>query len=218
VRWQGRADLGYNLTQGNANTQLGTFTLFAERKRPEARHFSFLFDAARGRSSGVETANRARVETKLDRATVGESYRYWLLGAGYDRVRDSDLRLEAGSGFGRTLINTASNHLSAEIGASYVRERFTRTGTETDAKLRFGETWERPLSRRVGLSHSLALLSVVGNYRDYTALSVFAVTLQVSQKVSLVSRLTNNYDSRPAPGTKRSDLLLTSQLGFAFGP
>lgn len=217
VRWKGRVDFGWARTEGNRNTDLGTLTAFAERERPERYRLSLLLDAARGSSEGEETANRARAEGKFDRRTGERAYRYLLAGAGYDRVRDIELRVEVGAGVGRTLVEKPGHLLSAEIGASFVRDAFESGESESDLKLRLGETWQRKVWTGTELRQTLSLLSAADELGDYTAEFVLALSHRLTDRVSLVSKLVNSYDSRPAPGTKRNDFTVATQLGVAFG-
>ena len=217
VRWTGRVDFGYGLTAGNREAELGTLTILAERKRPGEYRLSALFDGARGESEGETTANRARVEGKYDRTRGARGYRYLLAGAGYDRVRSIDLRAEVGAGLGRTLFDTERSRLTAEIGASYVRDDFADGATESDAKLRVGETWRRPLGGSAELVQSLAALGALDELGDYTAEFVLAITHRLNDEMSLTSKFVGSYDSRPAPGTERADYTVTTQLGLAFG-
>lgn len=215
--WTGRVDFGYGLTQGNRDSELGTLTILAERKRPGEYRFSALFDAARGESEGETTANRARLEGKYDRSLGDGGYRYLLAGAGYDRVRSIDLRAELGGGLGRTLFDSERGRLTAEVGASYVRDDFADGATEGDAKLRVGETWRRPLGANAALIQSLAALGALDELGDYTAEFVLAIRHRLNDDMSLTSKFVGSYDSRPAPGTERADYTVTTQLGLAFG-
>jgi putative salt-induced outer membrane protein YdiY len=217
VRWVGRVDFGYGLAAGNRDTELGTLTILAERKRSDRYRLSALFDAARGESEGETTADRARVEGKYDRSMGDSAYRYLLAGAGYDRVRSIDLRAEVGAGLGRTLLDTERSRLSVEVGASYVRDHFADGTTESDAKLRLGETWRRPLGGNAELVQSLAALGALDELGDYTAEFVLAITQRLSDEMALTSKFVGSYDSRPAAGTERADYTLTTQLGLAFG-
>lgn len=216
VKWQGRVDLGWARAEGNRNTELGALTAFAQREDPARSRLAFLLDAAQGSSEGEETANRARAEAKLDRSSGDSTYRYFLAGAGYDRVRDIDLRLELGSGMGRTLIERPGHLLTAEAGVSWVRDAFTVGGTESDAKLRIGETWRRQLGASTSLTQTLAMLSAADELGDYTAEFVLALTHKLTDRMSLTSKLVDTYDSRPALGTERNDLMLATQVGVAF--
>jgi putative salt-induced outer membrane protein YdiY len=215
--WKGRVDLGWTRAQGNRDTQLGTLTAFAERGDPSDGRLSLLVDAAQGRSEGERTASRARAEGKLAQDAGRADYRYWLAGLGYDRVRDIDLRVELGAGVGRTLADRPGHRLTAEIGVSVVRESFDDGESETDAKLRIGQAWERELGAGTSLRQSLSLLSAVEDPEDITAELVVALGYRLTNRLSLVSRVVNTYDTRPAAGTKRNDLTLATQLGFSFG-
>ena len=217
VRWEGRADFGYAEATGNRDAKLGTLTVLAQRRHPGRWALSLLFDAARADSEGEETANRARVEGKFDRNTGDHNYRYLLLGAGYDRVRDIDLRTELGVGIGRTLADTDRHFLAAEVGVSYVRDALSTDEMQDDAKLRLGESWRCHLARRTSLQQSLALLSALDEVQDYTAEFVLALTHQMNNRLALTSKIVNSYDSRPALGTERSDLTFSTQLGMTFG-
>jgi putative salt-induced outer membrane protein YdiY len=217
VRWTGRADFGWATTSGNSSTELGTLTAFAQRERPGRYRLSLLLDAAQGSSEGETTANRARVQGKYDRAAGDSKYRYYLAGIGYDKVRDIDLRTEIGAGIGRTLIDMPEQALTAEIGASYVRDDFSEGASQSDAKVRIGEAWRRDLGDSASVRQSLALLMVADDPQDYTAEFVLALTNRLWQNVSMTSRVVDTYDSRPAADTERNDLTFTMQVGYAFG-
>ena len=217
IRWRGRVDFGWANASGNRNIDLGTLTAFAERVDPDRYRLSVLLDAAKGSSEGEETANRARAEGKYDRRAGGSNYRYYLAGLGYDRVRSIDSRLELGTGVGRTMIDEPGHLLMAEVGASYVRDDFSEGETQSDAKVRVGEVWQRQLGGGTGMRQSLSLLAAADEWGDYTAEFVLALTHRLSEGLALTSRIVNSYDSRPAPGTERSDFTFATQLGVTFG-
>ena len=109
------------------------------------------------------------------------------------------------------------DRLTAEIGVSVVGESFDDGESETDAKLRIGQAWERELGAGTSLRQSLSLLSAVDEPEDLTAELVVALAYRLTDRLSLVSKVVNTYDSRPAAGTKRNDLTFATQLGFSFG-
>ena len=217
VRWQGRLDFGHAQTSGNKDADLGTLTAFGERKQEGSFRLSLLFDAAQGTSEGEETANRARLQAKYDRSASAHHYRYYLAGVGYDKVRDLDLRAEVGTGLGRVLIDKPGNLLTAEVGASFVRDEFTDGPTESDAKLRLGQAWRLGVGQRSELLQSLAVLAAANELGDLTGELVLALTHRLNDRLALTTKFVNAYDSRPAEGTERADYTLTTQVGFAFG-
>jgi len=217
IEWRGRVDFGWANASGNRSTELGTLTAFAERTDPDRYRLSVMLDAAKGSSDGEDTANRARAEGKYDRRAGDGDYRYYLAGLGYDRVRSMDSRLELGTGVGRMLIDRPGHLLTAELGASYVRDDFAAGETQSDAKLRVGEAWQRQLGEGTGLRQSLSLLAATDEWGDYTAEFVLALTHRLSERLALTSRIVNSYDSRPAPGTERSDFTFATQVGVTFG-
>lgn len=217
VTWRGRLDFGYAQTGGNKDADLGTLTAFGERTKPDEYVLSVLFDAARGTSEGEDTSNRARIQAKYDRSANAHNYRYSLAGVGYDRVRNLDLRAELGAGLGRTLMDEPGRLLTAEIGASLVRDDFADGVTESDAKLRLGETWRLRITKRSQLLQSLAVLAAANELGDLTSEFVLALTHRLNDQLALTTKFVNAYDSRPAEGTERADYTLTTQVGFAFG-
>ncbi len=216
-RWKGRVDFGYAQTGGNSSSSLGTLTAFAERAGPPGSRLALFFDTAQGVTEGEETANRARLQGKYDRASSDLSYRYYLGSIGYDKVRDSDRRVELGYGIGRPLIDRPGNLLAAEVGLAYVAEEFGTGDSESDAKLRVGESWLRQLGAEAELRQSLAVLSALGDLADLASEFVLALTQPLSSRLAFTTKLVNTYDSRPVEGTKRSDYTLTAQIGLAFG-
>ncbi len=215
--WKGRVDFGYAQTAGNKNSDLGTLTVLAERGRAGSHRLSLLLDAVQGTTEGEETANRARLQGKYDRASSNLTYRYYLAGIGYDRVRDSERRVELGYGIGRPLIDRPANLLTAEVGLAYVAEEFGTGESESDAKLRLAEAWRRQVGGNAELVQSLAVLSTLADLGDLTSDFVLALSQPLSSRLALTTKFIHSYDSRPVEGTKRSDYTLTAQIGFAFG-
>ena len=215
--WKGRVDFGYAQTAGNRNSDLGTLTVLAERGRAGGHRLSLLLDAAQGTTQGEETANRARLQGKYDRASSNWSYRYYLAGIGYDGVRDSDRRVELGYGIGKPLIDRPANLLTAEVGLAYVAEEFGTGEREADAKLRLGEAWRRHVGADAELLESLAVLSALGDLSDLTSEFALALTQPLGSRLAFTTKFLSRYDSRPVEGTKRSDYTVTAQIGFAFG-
>ncbi len=125
--------------------------------------------------------------------------------------------MEVGSGVGRTVMERPGHLLTAEIGASWVRDEFGIGETEADVKMRVGEAWHRELGAGTSLTQTLSFLSAADEWGDYTAEFVLALTQRLTNRMSLTSKFVDTYDSRPAPGTKRNDFTLTTQVGLSFG-
>ncbi|MBN1458244.1 MAG: DUF481 domain-containing protein [Armatimonadetes bacterium] len=217
IRWQGKVGFGYAQTGGNSTTNLGTLTALGEKKETDAYRLSLLLDAAQGETEGEETANRARLQGKYDRLTGNHGYRYYLAGAEYDKVRDIDLRVELGAGIGRPLIDKPGNLLTADLGLSFVRDDLADGTTQSDPKLRLGETWRLEVGDGSDLRQTLALLAVANDLKDYTAELGVAWAWPVGQRLALTTSLAGTYDSRPAEEVERSDYTFTTQLGYRFG-
>jgi len=216
TRWQGKVSFGYAQTGGNSATNLGTLTAVGE-KETDTYRASLVLEAAQGESEGEETANRARLQGKRDLLAGSHSYRYYLAGVEYDKVRDIDLRTELGAGVGRPLIEKPGNLLTADVGVSIVRDELADGTTESNAKLRLGETWRLEVGDGSDLRQSLALLAVAQDLRDYTAEASVAWGWPVGESLALTTTLATTYDSRPAEEVERADYTFTTQLGYRFG-
>jgi putative salt-induced outer membrane protein YdiY len=125
--------------------------------------------------------------------------------------------VELGYGIGRPLIDKPANLLTAEVGLAYVAEEFSTGESDSDVKLRLGESWRRQLGSDAELLESLAVLSTLGDFADLTSEFMLALTQPLTSRLAFTTKFINTYDSRPVEGTKRSDYTLTAQVGFAFG-
>jgi putative salt-induced outer membrane protein YdiY len=217
ARWMGRVAFGYAQAGGNSTTNLGMLTALGEKKEADRYHVSLLLDVAQGATEGEETANRARLQAKYDRRAGSHGYRYYLGGVEYDKVRDIDLRTELGAGFGRPLIDKPRSLLTADLGLSLVRDDLADGTTESDPKLRLGETWRLESGNRSELRQTLALLAVANDIEDYTAEFTIALTLPVGARLAFTTSFVDTYDSRPAEGVERNDYTVATQLGYRFG-
>jgi len=107
--------------------------------------------------------------------------------------------------------------LTAELGLGYVRDDLSTGETESNGKLRIGESWSRKMHDDTEVRQSIAFLSSIDDLSDFTSEFVLALTNRLRDRLSLTVKFVNSYDSRPVPGTERSDYTVATQLGYAFG-
>lgn len=221
-RWKAQVSMGTDLQFGARDRELFygraklTYELpYAQNPR---RFFRSIADYSvdYGRTDGNRSTDRMFGSLKTD-FDVGERiFVYNLLGAGYDAVRKIDFQYEVGPGAGYRLFQKPEFAMNLEAGANYQSQERSDSPSLRKVYLRLAEdvTWK--LHSRVTLIEKLEWLSNIEDPGQFQLRFESSVSFGLWQNLALKLSVQDLYDTRPARGVNRNEVLLRSSLELTF--
>lgn len=209
------AGLGLNLSRGNSDSLNASLALDG-RRRGEKSVFNAALRGAYGRTDERTSAEKAELSADF-RRDISALY-YWSLSGGFehDRVARLDYRVDLGGGFGRYLVRRETSDLSVSGGLAWVVRRYRDEPAEDYPALKLSQRYERRYESGARLWQTLRWLPEISAPAVFLALFEAGVEAPFTGNSSLRLVLQNNYNSEPAPGRRKNDLVLTSYLAWRF--
>lgn len=212
--WDLGVSLGFNLSQGNADTRLMSAGVNA-RKEKDKNIYKLVFSAAEGEQNGEVSQRFARGDASYDRLLTDRAY----TGVGgtflTDDIADVDYRLILNSSLGYFLAKSDDLTFSVETGPAYVFEK--QGGTDDNYfAVRFGNDFTWKFSESGSIFQRSALLVNTERADDYLIIAKAGIEAALNSMLSLVFAVEDRFDNSPAAGAKKNDVLITSSLKLSF--
>jgi len=216
-RWEGSLDLGFNYAQSSHLVQfnLSADATYRRRDFEIVSNLSSLFS----RQEGVTATERGAFATRYDRF-IGNR---WVAegGVGFDRniQLGLDLRISAGIGFGRNLVQTNQKQLLVYVGLLGNREQ----PVEGDSKLNGEATVGGRYSYFMYDFPKVTITAAVQVYPSLTTGGRVRLEASASAKREIVSdfylslSIYDSFDSKdPSTGLSKNDWGPTLSIGWQF--
>lgn len=181
---------------------------------------TFDYVANYGRNAGVVSANDMdathRVELDLSDARRLFVFNSFLLG--YNEIRRIDLGLNESVGMGYRFITRPRFTYAMDLGLNYQHQWLDDGDIKNFGGLRLGEkaTWV------IGANSKWSVDEKFDYLPQFSGIENFQTRFELNLRYLLMANLTLNftainfYDTQPAPGVSRNDLLLRSTIGVKF--
>lgn len=216
-RWDKSVAAGFNLTDGNSDTVLGT--LGAKLSRDFEKNIWRFEASGNYGESDAGTSDGGKEKTKQDLKLEAEYKRLLsdrvFVGFGntylYDDIADIDYRLTLSPLAGYFLVHEDNLKLSVEAGPSYI---FERVGGMDDDYLapRIAERVEWKFSETGKFFHSAEAIFDVNDSENTLVNGEVGLEAALDSSLSLVLKITDKYDNVPAANLERNDLGIISAL------
>jgi putative salt-induced outer membrane protein YdiY len=213
-----RAQFGFNSSQGNSETLAALVGADLCRQWKGGR-WSADFDASVHRSDDVSAAERADLYLFRERQFRSAWVASLFGTAEVDRARGLDSRFMLGTGVGKLRQFKWRNGIHAGLHAGL---GYTVTDERGGDEHAFPEAWSK-LDLSARLTDDVTIVSAFHTFTNLEAANDTRVdaeanlALQITQRISLHTGVTLNYDYRPAEGADRFDLLTHTLLAFTWG-
>ena len=227
--WKGLAEVGLDLSYATVNQQTyhGRFTLSYEHPYISDSNMFFrnTLDYIVQYGKSEQTVSNENITLKSsdlmggsDKTTFDLTHRWYiysLAGAGYDRIRDIDLQMEAGPGLGYHLLTRSNLTMNAEAGANY-QIQYRADNTEIrDFFYRLAEDFNWKLTPRTTFMEKVEFFPRV-NLSEYRVRLEATLSYNLWRYVYLNLSVHDAYDTDPADDTAANELLVHSALGMKF--
>lgn len=177
---------------------------------------TFDYDFSYGRTAGILSANRMDGFSKTDFDLGHRFYVYSLAGAGYDQIRNINLRYEVGPGLGYHLIQRTNLVVNPEFGVDYQAQDLADNTTTKLFFYRIAENMTWQLNSKLSMDEKFEFFPRVEEFDQYRFRFETNFKYHLMANLSLNLTVIDQYDTQPPDAVTRNDLQLRSSVGVKF--
>jgi putative salt-induced outer membrane protein YdiY len=224
--WQGKGAMGYSLVRGDQKARTLSVDINAIRRLPV---LSYLKERSRSNVflnmifANTETADGVRISTNSFTSGLRQDFifsesNFWFLLAQADHndTQSLDLRQTYGGGLGHDIIDGSRVKLQMLGGLTYVNEHFQDMVVRKNAEALAGERLSWKITSWLGLDNSFNFYPSLTDAGEYRLDTSSALSTQITQRFSFNTTFTDRYLSRPLPGRRKNEIVVTTGLGVTF--
>jgi putative salt-induced outer membrane protein YdiY len=228
TQWKGSISGGATITRGNTYTQGANVSIDAER-RSESDRISFRAGYTSTRTKDPDTGV---LKTTQRRSLAALQYDYFLsekwftyVNAGLERdaIAQIDVRLSAGAGAGYQFCETEDFSASAEAGLSWVSENYLSpdpgdppTDDEAYLAARINYKLDGKFNEAVSFFHGTTFFPAFEGAGGYYVISEGGLRSSLTDSMFAEAKALWNWDTKPANGKKRTDVIYAFAVGWSF--
>jgi opacity protein-like surface antigen len=206
-------DLQYNQSHRQLFYGTGKWTYGKERFRSIIDYL-----ANYGKTDGVLAANdmTGSVRVELDVDPSRRLFLFNAVGSGYNEIRKIDVSYDDSFGVGYKLVTRTNLTVSTDFGVNYQKQYFSDGTSKDYGALRLGELMSWKISRKWFLDGKFEFYPRVTALGEYRMRFESTLRYLLSDNLNLNFTAIDQYDTQPAGGVTKNDLLLRATLGVKF--
>lgn len=210
--WSGSVEAGYLASQGNSKTSSANAAFAASYVQEKWTH-SLKAGANASSSADVTTGERYTAGAKTALAISDFDYLYGTVDFDKDRFGGFAQRVSESIGYGRQIIKSEKQNLTAEIGAG-ARQTESTSGVDVSETIGRGNiAYSYALAEGAKFAQSVLVES--GEESTF-AESVTSLAMPLVKNVSVKFSYTVKHNSVVAAGAKHSDSYTAINVGYTF--
>lgn len=211
--------IGTAITDGNSKTLQANASLITEGEKAELGSIRAGIEANYGKSkidgNDETTMENAKLFSDLKKTLTPRTFASLSASAFYDDVASIDYRAMISPGAGMYLIKDDITSFYIEAGPAYIWENVAGK-TDNYFALRFAERIQYLFSPTAKVWQSLEYMPRADSLSDNLLSFELGAEVALNSYLNLRLVLQNNYNSKPAEGLKKNDMLLVGGISFSF--
>lgn len=219
--WRGDLGLTAGLTRATTDTSSFASDFEVERRKQPTRllaNASYRFSATKEKGfSSERNENGVRGLLRGEYDLSERFYTYTAVTGEYDEIQSLSFRTAPKAGVGYRIVKTERAMLSADIGGSYVYERYFGGDTNDYFAAAFGGECSYELPKKMTFSCRGEYLPAVDDWtRKYLLRGTALLSIPMLDWLSFRFKAEDEYNSQPAPDTDHNRMSLTAGLAVGF--
>ncbi len=207
--WGGEVFFGLNAAGGNSDLIAGNVKFVAKKQDSVNLDFSSSY----GKSAGERNVDRSSASARRRWDLDGYTYAGLSFSAARDAIAAVDYRYIISPAAGKRILDTERASLSMEAGPAYFLESVADE-KDSGPAFRIFELFELELGRDSRLRQSFEYTARSAD--DYLIGFELGAVSALTSRMSLRAAMELDYNSLPAEGKKKYDLVFITSLGFRF--
>jgi putative salt-induced outer membrane protein YdiY len=219
--WTGDLTVGGIITRGNSDTEQLNVGFDATRRTDNDRiitHDQYLFGRTKDTTTGIttETTNNWTLNGEYDLFFNPKLYGYGVMGLKKDVIANLSILATPGAGIGYQWIERPTLNFDTEAGVGYLYQDYTNAGSTDYVDGRLAYHVDTKFNDKVSLFNDLEYLPSLENVKQYYVNEDAGVRVTLTAKMFAELKELWNYNSTPAPGSKKNDLQWVLSVGWLF--
>lgn len=216
--WSYKRRLGLAANVSRGNTDSGRVRADGEFEgRAKAQRYRLWADGTRASEGGNTTESNWRANGSYDWFLRPRQFVYARAAFEHDGFRDLKLRSQLGGGYGYQFLDTADTKLSVQAGPDLVRAMYYNDPDNTFIAAAWGIRHAQWLwTRRAELYFDQTGFWNLEDTSDVVTHSAIGLRVPLVHGLNATTEVKVDYDSAPAPGTRRTDTTFLLGLGYAW--
>jgi putative salt-induced outer membrane protein YdiY len=212
----GRVNLGFNMAQGNTETQRTHLDAESIVKYLQSRFtIGAVFNEAA--DSGTQTEYNVSGYSKYDYFVGEKTYLYANALFTKDKLQDLALRTSLGLGAGYQFWDTPERSLSLEGGLSYINEDYETGADSSYPSARWSVDYKQLLfGSQLQFFHFHEGYVGLSDFSDFFFRSNTGLRVPVAKNLAATAQLDLDFDNTPAPGAERQDTRYLVTIGYTW--
>ncbi len=215
--WSGKVSFGYNESRGSTDKSKLTGKFITNRK---AGRNELTFEA-----EGVYASSEDRMDTQEYNGYVRYAYsfgkdlkwyNFYKLFGEHNKFSGVDYRLIPSAGYGYWFFTKDEFKLLAEAALGYEMTKYYKTGNEDDVTSVFRGFVSKKIFGGATISQDFYIYPSLGELGEYMLYSETSLDSPITDKLSLVISLIDEYDSNAPATIEKNELRLTTSLAYKF--
>ena len=210
--WSGSAGLGAVITSGNSDTQNINADVKVKNENEQWRH-NFFASALKSENDSNTTADRFALGYKADYKLTSYSYVWGEIRYEEDEFSGFDSQLTGSVGYGRRVLDRATDTLDIEIGVGQRKTDFSDGTDESDTILRGALFYVKKFNESTVFTQDVIVLAGDSN-TSIDAKS--AIKAKLAGNLSLEASYTTKYNTDAPAGKDDTDATTAISLVYGF--
>lgn len=212
--WARRVGLAFAMNRGNSETLTLLGDLAADY-RSEGYEWLNAAAMAYGETATATNLENVRAATTFNKTLSGNLYAGAGTGFRYDSIADIDYLLTPATALGYYLIKNDTAKLSFEAGPGYLFEKIGGVASDY-LTLQAAQKLSWALADGVTLTEAVVWNAEAGDVGNYLLTATAGLEVDMAANLSFRTAISNIYDSTPAAGFEKNDLLLSAGIAVRF--
>jgi len=218
--WAGGGNVSLALARGNSDTTYLGMAFDAVRPTTTDKwvvQAASLYSTSVSDGVSFTTANALGGFIRYDRNLTRKLFAFGLFAGSYDRAQFLNERVSPGVGLGYHAIATRATTLDLLGGFGYTYENYSTGVTNNLMNAIIGDEFTHKLTPNTWVTQDFNFFPSLNETGHYRGVFDFGLTSKLYRALTWNLNFIDRYNSKPVPGTKNNDLLLTTGLGLTFG-
>ena len=218
--WGGGGNFGLALARGNSDTT--NLALGFNAARPTSTdkwtiQAAALYSTSTADNVTTTTANALGGFIRYDRNLTKKLFAFGLLAGSYDHAQDLNERLSPSGGLGFHAIASKATSLDLLGGFGYTYENYSTGMVNNLMNATIGDEFSHKFTANTSVMQDFYFFPYLNDGGGYRGVFDFGLASKLYRAITWNLNFGDRYNSKPVPGKKNNDVLLTTGLGLSFG-
>jgi putative salt-induced outer membrane protein YdiY len=218
--WDGGGNFGLALARGNSDTTNLALAFNAERPTSTDKwtiQAASIYSTSVTNGVSSTSANALGGFIRYDHNLTKKLFAFGLFAGAYDHAQELNERISPSGGLGYHVIASKVTTLDLLGGFGYTYENYFDGTTNNLINATIGDEFSHKFTANTNVVQDFYFFPYLNGGGGYRGVFDFGMASKFYRAITWNLNFGDRYNSRPVPGKKNNDVLLTTGLGLTFG-